>query len=103
MLGKSVGDDFREGKITLPVLIAYQKGSEEERHFWRRTLEEGHHTDHDLAHAMELLKGHQAIDETLSRAARFVDEAKAALAVFPQSALRQALIDVASYTVNRVH
>jgi octaprenyl-diphosphate synthase len=103
VLGKSVGDDFREGKITLPVLIAYQKGSEEERRFWRRTLEEGHHADQDLAHAMQLLGRHQAIDETLGRAARFVDDAKAALSVFPQSPLRQALVDVASHSINRVH
>jgi len=103
VLGKSVGDDFREGKITLPVLIAYQKGSGDERRFWRRTLEEGHHSDHDLAHAMQLLERHGAIDETLGRAARFVREAQTALGIFPQSPLRQALIDVASYTINRVH
>ncbi len=103
VLGKSVGDDFREGKITLPVLIAYQRGSEEERRFWRRTLEEGEHSDDDLAHAMRLLERHGAIDETLGRAARFVRDAQAALGVFPPSALRQALIDVASYTINRVH
>jgi octaprenyl-diphosphate synthase len=103
VLGKSVGDDFREGKITLPVLIAYQKGSGEERRFWRRTLEEGDHSDRDLAHAMQLLGRHGAIDETLGRAARFVREAQTALGIFPQSPLRQALIDVASYTINRVH
>ena len=103
VLGKSVGDDFREGKITLPVLIAYQKGSGDERRFWRRTLEEGQHGDQDLAYAMQLLGQHGAIDETLSRAARFVHDAQTALGIFPASALRQALIDVASYTINRVH
>ena len=103
VLGKSVGDDFREGKITLPVLIAYQKGSEEERRFWRRTLEEGEHTDHDLGYAMTLLDRHGAIDETLGRAARFVREAQGALGIFQPSALREALVDVASYTINRVH
>ena len=103
VLGKSVGDDFREGKITLPVLIAYQKGNGDERRFWRRTLEEGEHNEQDLAHAMQLLVQHAAIDETLSRAASFVHEAQLALGVFPPSALRQALADVASYTINRVH
>ncbi|MBW4024093.1 MAG: polyprenyl synthetase family protein [Proteobacteria bacterium] len=103
VLGKSVGDDFREGKITLPVLIAYQKGSPEERQFWRRTLEEGQQQDEDLPHAMRLLKRHEAIDTTLGRAANFVREAQEALEIFPQSPLRQALIDVGSYTVNRVH
>jgi octaprenyl-diphosphate synthase len=103
VLGKSVGDDFREGKITLPVLLANQKGNGEERRFWRRTLEEGHHSDHDLAHAMKLLRQHGTIDETLKRAAHFVHLAQSALGVFPPSALRQALIDVAAYTINRVH
>ncbi len=103
VLGKTVGDDFREGKITLPILIAYQTGTEEERHFWRRTLEEGQQTSHDLAHAMQLLGRHGAIDATLDRAASFVRQAQEALAIFPSSPLRQALIDVASYTINRVH
>jgi octaprenyl-diphosphate synthase len=103
VLGKSVGDDFREGKITLPVLIAYQKGGPEERRFWHRTLEEGNHNDRDLSHAMQLLRQHGAIAETLGRAARFISKAQAALGVFPPSQLREALVDVASYTVNRVH
>jgi octaprenyl-diphosphate synthase len=103
VLGKTVGDDFREGKITLPVLIAHQKGTEEERRFWRRTLEEGQQTDHDLAHAMQLLGRHAAIDATLDRAAAFVREAQEALSIFPASPLREALIDVAAYTINRVH
>jgi octaprenyl-diphosphate synthase len=103
VLGKTVGDDFREGKITLPVLIAFQRGTEEERHFWRRTLEEGNQTDRDLAHAMQLLRQHDAISTTLSRAASFVREAQEALTIFPTSKLRQALIDVGTYTINRVH
>jgi octaprenyl-diphosphate synthase len=103
VLGKTVGDDFREGKITLPVLIAYQTGTEEERRFWRRTLEQGEQSDHDLAHAMQLLRRHGAIDATLGRAASFVRQAQEALGIFPPSPLRQALIDVGSYTINRVH
>ena len=79
ILGKTVGDDFREGKITLPVLIAYQKGNEEERQFWRRTLEEGQQTGHDLGHAMTLLTQHRAIATTLSRAVAFVQQAQEAL------------------------
>lgn len=103
VLGKTVGDDFREGKITLPVLIAYQAGSPEEREFWRRTLEEGAQTEADLAQAMALLERHDAIAVTLARAAAFVRAGQEALAIFPPSALREALIAVGTYTVNRAH
>jgi octaprenyl-diphosphate synthase len=103
VLGKTVGDDFREGKVTLPVLIAYAQGSETERAFWRRTLEEGQQTEADLAHAMQLLDNHKAIALTLARAESFVRSAQAALAIFPPSELRDALMDVATYTVIRVH
>ena len=103
VLGKTVGDDFREGKITLPVLIAYQAGSEEERAFWRRTLEDGAQSEADLAEAMRLLERHDAIARTLERAGDFVREGQAALEIFPPSALRDALIEVGTYTLNRAH
>jgi octaprenyl-diphosphate synthase len=101
-LGKTVGDDFREGKITLPVLLAYADGSEDDRVFWRRTIEDSEQTDADLAHAMALIQGVNAIRRTLDRAAGFADAAKAALSMFPASAYRDSLMDVADYTVSRV-
>jgi octaprenyl-diphosphate synthase len=101
-LGKTVGDDFREGKITLPVLLAYLAGDERERAFWQRTVESLEQTDSDLDEAMRLINRHDAIRLTLERARRFTHEAKAALAVFPDSPFRQALRDVADYTVDRL-
>jgi octaprenyl-diphosphate synthase len=101
VLGKTVGDDFREGKITLPILIAYAAGSAEEQAFWSRTLEMGDQTEADLPRAMELLARHDAIAATLGRAARFVRSAQDALDIFPHSEMRQSLIDVAAYTVDR--
>jgi octaprenyl-diphosphate synthase len=101
VLGKTVGDDFREGKITLPILIAYAAGSAEERAFWSRTLEMGEQTEADLPRAMDLLARHDAISATLGRAARFVRSAQDALNIFPHSEMRQSLIDVAAYTVDR--
>ena len=68
-LGKSVGDDFREGKITLPVILCFRRGSEDERAFWKRTLSEGKIEDGDLEHAIALMKKHNAIEATLERAA----------------------------------
>lgn len=100
-LGKTVGDDFREGKITLPVLVAYQAGTEEERVFWRRTIETSEQVEADLEEALRLMARRDAISATLARAARFAAAAKGALAVFPDSAWRAALSDVADYTVSR--
>ncbi|HEY4041785.1 MAG TPA: polyprenyl synthetase family protein [Rhodopila sp.] len=101
-LGKTVGDDFREGKITLPVLIAFLAGDELEKAFWRRTIEEMEQTDLDLDRAMNLISEHRAIDVTLNRALGFVREAQAALKVFPDTPIRQALAGVADYTVQRL-
>jgi octaprenyl-diphosphate synthase len=100
-LGKTVGDDFREGKITLPVLVAYAAGDEQERGFWRRTIEASEQSESDLDKALQLMASRHAIGVTLDRAASFAAAAKAALGVFPDSACRRALADVADYTVNR--
>ncbi len=101
-LGKTIGDDFREGKITLPVLVAFLAGDDPEKAFWRRTIETLEQTAADLDSAMRLIAGHGAIGVTLDRAHRFVQEAKAALMVFPDSPIRRALADVADYTVQRL-
>ncbi len=101
-LGKTVGDDFREGKITLPVLLAYADGSEEDRVFWRRTIEDSEQSDDDLPHAMTLIQGVDAIRRTLDRAASFADAAKTALRIFPPSPCRDSLMEVADYTVSRM-
>jgi len=101
-LGKTVGDDFREGKITLPVLTAYAAGTEAERAFWRRTIEDSEQTDADLEEALRLMRRHGAIRATIDRAASFATLAKTALAIFPDSRLRGALQGVADYTVSRL-
>jgi octaprenyl-diphosphate synthase len=100
-LGKTVGDDFREGKITLPILVAYAAGDEAERVFWRRTVEDSEQTEADLAHAMDLMARHGAIQATLDRAAGSAAAAKASLAVFPDCPIKTCLLGVADYTVSR--
>jgi octaprenyl-diphosphate synthase len=100
-LGKTVGDDFREGKITLPVLVAYAAGDDLERQFWQRTIEDSEQTGDDLAHAMDLMARHHAIRATLDRAARSAAEAKANLSIFPDSPIKACLLGVADYTVSR--
>jgi octaprenyl-diphosphate synthase len=101
ILGKTVGDDFREGKITLPVLVAYQGGGSAERSFWERTIESSEQRDDDLDHALALMSRTGAIEATIDRASRFADAAKSALAVFRDSPLHRALLHVADYTVSR--
>ncbi|GBQ45836.1 polyprenyl synthetase family protein [Komagataeibacter sucrofermentans] len=101
-LGKTVGDDFREGKITLPVLAAYAAGSEEDRAFWQRVIEESEQKPEDLDHALRLIEQTGAIRITLERATEYADAAREALSIFPPGRLRQMLQDTASYTVNRL-
>ncbi len=100
-LGKNVGDDFREGKITLPVLAAYHAGTAEDRAFWRRTIEESAQDEADLDRALVLMAKTGAIGATLRRAEGFATRAKAALGVFPDGLVRRRLADVADYTVRR--
>jgi len=100
-LGKTVGDDFREGKITLPVLLAYERGSEAERGFWHRTLEAREQGEDDLATAQSLIQRHGALRDTVSRARAYGEAALAALAALPESAERRALAGVVLFCIDR--
>ena len=100
-LGKNVGDDFREGKITLPVVLSFRRGSESERAFWRRTLEEGDATDADLEHAIGLMTKHRALEDTIQRARHYGAIATDALALFPASPMKQALEETVEFCICR--
>jgi octaprenyl-diphosphate synthase len=102
-LGKNVGDDFREGKITLPVVLAFRRGSDGERTFWQRTLERGEMTDTDLDHAIGLMTKHRTIEDTVTRARHYGAIAKDALALFPAAPMKQALEDAVEFIINRTH
>ncbi len=102
-LGKNVGDDFREGKITLPVVLSFRRGSEKERAFWCRTLERGEMTDGDLEAAIATMHGHRALEDTVERARHYGAMARDALELFPASAWKAALIDVVDFCIERVH
>lgn len=102
-LGKSIGDDFREGKITLPVVLAYARGSAEEKAFWERTLQEGDIRDGDLAQAISLIRRHGAFDETMQRARHFGRVAMDALAMFPRCEPRSALMDAVEFSISRAN
>ena len=100
-LGKTVGDDFREGKMTLPVILAINRGSEPERQFWRRVLEQLEQKAGDLAQAQDLLQKHHALPDCIARARHYGAIARDALGMFPDGAIKTALLDVVDFTVER--
>jgi octaprenyl-diphosphate synthase len=102
-LGKNVGDDFREGKITLPVLLAFRRGDGPERAFWQKCLETGEVTDAHLAQAIGLLTKHRALSDTIERARHYGAIAKDALALFPPSAAKDALMEAVDFCLSRAH
>ena len=102
-LGKNVGDDFRERKITLPVVLAFRRGNEDERAFWERTLREGDQRDSDLARAQELMVKHGAIEDTITRARHYGAIARDALAIFPEGPHARALIDLVDFCISRTY
>ena len=102
-LGKAVGDDFREGKITLPIVLAFARGSEDDRAFWKRTMEDLDQNDGDLEHAMGLLDKHNALTDTAERARHYGAIAKDALGIFPDSDIKTALLDVVDFCIERAY
>jgi octaprenyl-diphosphate synthase len=100
-LGKTVGDDFRDGKLTLPVVLALRQADEREREFWRRTLEDSEQRDGDLAHAIELMRRHGTLAATLERAREYGAAARRALLTFRDCPERQALEEVIEFCLER--
>ena len=100
-LGKTVGDDFREGKITLPVVLALREGGEAERAFWRRTLETLEQQEGDLAHAIELMNRHGTLRATLDRARQYGEAARRSLALFRDGPERRALEEAVDFCLAR--
>jgi octaprenyl-diphosphate synthase len=102
-LGKNVGDDFREGKITLPVVLSFRRGNDAERRFWRRVLEQGEVEDRDLEEAVTLMRRHRALDDTIERARHYGAMARDALALFPKNPIKQALLEAVDFCIARAH
>ena len=100
-LGKSVGDDFREGKITLPVVLAFRDGDAEERAFWRRTLEDLEQKKGDFRRAVAMLERAGALAATIERARGYAAKARSALVEFPKGEIKSALIDAIAFAVDR--
>ncbi len=100
-LGKTIGDDFREGKMTAPVILALQKADSEEQKFWSRVIAEKLQTDDDLLTAQSILARHGSIEETLKMAESYGHQARLALAEAPDHPLRAILDDLVEYSIRR--
>ena len=103
VMGKDRGDDFREGKMTLPVILAYARGTQDERRFWKAAIG-GHRTaPADLDHAITLIARHEAVQATRERARHFAQRAIDALSIFPDGKARAAMVDAAHFAVGRAY
>src|SRR3984885_9333430 len=103
LMGKSVGDDFREAKVTLPVIIAYARATAAAAKFWKRAIETGPQGESDLDRAITLVEETGAISETMARARRYADLAREALSPLPAGEIRSALADIADFCVERAY
>jgi octaprenyl-diphosphate synthase len=101
-LGKNVGDDFREGKVTLPVILAYRRGSTAEREFWTKAIEDNETDEAALEKAIGLMGRHGAIADTIGRARHFGEIARDALAPLKATPQKAALLDVIDFCISRV-
>jgi octaprenyl-diphosphate synthase len=102
-LGKTVGDDFREGKITLPVILAFLRGRSVEREFWKRTIEKLDQQPEDLERAQGLIERHNALADTFERARHYGAMARDALGLFADSPLKAALLEAVDFAIDRAH
>jgi octaprenyl-diphosphate synthase len=102
-MGKDTGDDFRDGKVTLPVILAHARGDEVQRRFWKDAIEGRRTSDADLAHAIELLEQTGAVADTLARARHYGQRAIAALGRFPDGRAKSALIEAVEFAVARAY
>ncbi len=103
VMGKAVGDDFRESKVTLPVILSSSRAEEDERRFWRRTIEVGVQEEGDLTRAIEYLERGGALAETIERARVYAGEARSALDRCPEGEIKSALSEIAEFVVERAY
>jgi octaprenyl-diphosphate synthase len=100
-MGKDRGDDFREGKMTLPVILAYARGNAEERRFWEEAIAGFRTDDEDLAHAVHLIRQHDCVSATRERARHYAQRACDALSIFPDGRAKAAMVEAAQFAVAR--
>jgi octaprenyl-diphosphate synthase len=102
-MGKGVGDDFRDGKMTLPVILAYARGSEADRKFWRAAIGGERASDADLDHAIALMRSNDVLSDTIEHARHYGRRAVDALAIFPASKAKAALTEAVEFAIARAY
>jgi octaprenyl-diphosphate synthase len=102
-MGKDKGDDFRDGKITLPVILAYNRGTADEKEYWKQAMLGNKISDTDLEYATSLLRAHDAIDDSIERARHYGQRAIDAIAHFPASDAKSALIEAVEFAIARAY
>jgi octaprenyl-diphosphate synthase len=102
-MGKDAGDDFREGKMTLPVILAYARGDAEQRKFWKDAVEGRRASDEDFAHAIDLVRRTRAVDDTLARARHYGQRAIDAIGGFANGKAKDAMIEAVEFAVARAY
>ena len=102
VLGKNIGDDFKEGKVTLPLIKAISKSSKEEKRFWEEVINKGMQKSSDLEHALLLMRQHDVFDETRSEAIKWSKKARNYLDIFPESKTKVILQELTSFVVERI-
>jgi octaprenyl-diphosphate synthase len=102
-MGKDAGDDFREGKMTLPVILAYARGGEADRTFWKDAVAGRRASDEDFAEAIRLVRATRALDDTLARARHYGQRAIDALGGFPAGAAKDAMVEAVEFAVARTY
>ena len=100
-IGKNIGDDFREGKPTLPLIktIAADRDASE---FWKRVIEKHDQRDGDLEEALSRMAATGALEQTKQDAMQWADRARNALDPLPQHPIKDHLNDLADYVVRRL-
>jgi octaprenyl-diphosphate synthase len=102
-MGKGVGDDFRDGKVTLPVILAHARAGEADRLFWREAMEGRRVSDEDLARATAMLEETGAIRDTIARARHYGQRAIDALGPFPGGKAKAALVEAVEFAISRAY
>ncbi|WP_033919453.1 polyprenyl synthetase family protein [Sphingomonas sp. 37zxx] len=102
-MGKDAGDDFREGKMTLPVILAHARGDTEARKFWKDAVEGRRNGDAEFARAIELVRETRAVDDTLARARHYGQRAVDALGMFPASTAKETMVEAVEFAVARAY